>query len=163
MVDLAHHRGNLKRNAPLYRYRKAATAKPLPSRLARCSPHGHHRRWLALPVPLLVMHGKLDTNVPYRGGVGSGISGTDFESQRASVQPFLLANGATNMALAETRGLAQRFESVGTAGTGAHVHYWWLKDGGHSWPGHGSAGMPNEPTNYDIDANDEIWAFFSQF
>lgn len=117
----------------------------------------------SLPVPIMVMHGKLDTNVPYRGGVGSGVSGTDYENQKASLRPFQIVNGASAMQLAETRGQAQRFESVGTGGTGAPIHYWWLKDGGHSWPGHTGGGLPGEPTNFDIDANDELWAFFSQF
>ncbi len=116
----------------------------------------------ATPVPLLVMHGRLDCNVPYQGGVGCGISGTDNASQRDSVRPFWLVNLAQAPVLAETRGQAHRYEMAAPA-TGAPICYWWLTDHGHAWPGHGSGGLPNEPCNYDIDANDEIWAFFSQF
>jgi polyhydroxybutyrate depolymerase len=113
----------------------------------------------ATDVPLLVMHGRLDTNVPFQGGVGSGPSGTDFRSQRESVMPFARANGVGSYALMETRGQADRYEGIGSSGS--PVHYWYLRDGGHSWPGHGSA--IGDPVNMDIDANDETWAFFSQF
>jgi polyhydroxybutyrate depolymerase len=114
------------------------------------------------PVPLLVMHGQLDCNVPYQGGVGCGVSGTHVTSQRASVRPFWLANLAQAPVLAETRGSAHRYEMTAPV-TGAPIRYWWMTDHGHAWPGHGSGGLPNEPCNFDIDANDELWAFFSQF
>ncbi|PCJ54120.1 MAG: hypothetical protein COA70_05640 [Planctomycetota bacterium] len=162
-VDLDHVYATGHSNGGMMSYRLGMEAPDLVTAIAPNAGSIGVSGLPATPVPLMVMHGKLDTNVPYRGGVGSGISGTDFESQRASVRPFLIANGATDMILAENRGQAQRYESVGTGGTGAPIHYWWLKDGGHSWPGVGSAGMPNEPTNFDIDANAEIWAFFAQF
>jgi poly(3-hydroxybutyrate) depolymerase len=59
----------------------------------------------------------------------------------------------------ETRGAAVLYAGVGAVE--APIHYWWLWDGGHSWPGHG-AELPGEPTSYDIDANEEIWAFFAK-
>jgi len=162
-VDLNHVYATGHSNGGMMSYRLGMEAPDLVTAIAPNAGSLGVTGLPALPVPLLVMHGKLDTNVPFRGGVGSGPSGTNFESQRDSVGPFMISNGATDLTLAEVRGQAMRFESVGTGGTGAHIYYWWLKDGGHSWPGHGSAGNPNEPTNYDIDANDEIWAFFAQF
>ncbi len=114
------------------------------------------------PVPLLAMHGALDRNVPFAGGTGTGPSGAIYLSQRETLIPFARVNGIGigNCSRAEIRGQAIRYKGAGT--TFAPIHYWYLQDGGHSWPGHGSS-TPGEPTNYDIDANDEIWRFFSHF
>ncbi|MHC4380328.1 MAG: hypothetical protein ACYSU1_04475 [Planctomycetota bacterium] len=98
-------------------------------------------------------------NVPFQGGFGSGPSGTDYRSQRESVDPFVIVNGATGIQLAKTPGQASRYESLGTVA--APIHYWYLHYGGHSWPGHGSE--IGDPVNMDIDANDESWRFFAQF
>lgn len=115
----------------------------------------------AAAIPVLALHGRRDANVPWQGGVGSGVSGADFSSQRDSLMPFMQVNGCAASTLAETRGAAHRWEAASPLG--APVHYWWLDDHGHAWPGHGS-GMPGgEPCNYDIDANVEIWAFFARF
>jgi polyhydroxybutyrate depolymerase len=114
---------------------------------------------VASAIPVMAIHGKLDTNVPFQGGVGSGPSGTDYRSQRESLVPFARANGVSSYSLQETRGQALRYEGVGS--TGSPIHYWYLRDGGHSWPGHGS--VSGSPVNMDIDANDEVWAFFAQF
>lgn len=114
------------------------------------------------PIPLIAFHGKLDCNVPFEGGVGCGISGVDMSSQFQSLRPFLQVNGALTPPLdqpAERRGKALRFEAPAPT-TGADVHYWWMLDHGHAWPGHGSA--IGDPCNLDIDINDEMWVFFDQ-
>jgi polyhydroxybutyrate depolymerase len=112
------------------------------------------------PVPILALHGKLDTNVPVAGGVGTGVSGVAFKSQKASLAPFAAVNLTLPPVLAETRGQALRYEAA-APGTGAPIHYWFLLDGAHSWPGHD--GPRWRAVNRDIDANDEIWSFFSRF
>lgn len=158
-VDLDHVYATGHSNGAMMSYRLGVEASDLVTAIA---PNAGARGVPGLPttqVPLLVMHGKLDGNVPFQGGVGSGPSGTDYRSQRESVDPFVIVNGATGIQLAETRGQALRYESLGTPT--APIHYWYLLDGGHSWPGHGSA--VGDPVNMDIDANHEIWAFFSQF
>jgi polyhydroxybutyrate depolymerase len=115
----------------------------------------------ARPIPLLVFHGALDTNVPWQGGVGSGLSGTDFKSQAESLAPFLEVNQAQPApAPLETIGSAQLYVAEAEA-TGADIHYWWLLDQGHSWPGKPAQLDPSELFNSDIDTNQEIWAFFA--
>lgn len=114
------------------------------------------------PIPVIAFHGKLDQNVPRQGGVGSGISGAHMQSQRESLSPFVQINQAQvppRHRPSEVRGQAWRYEAPAPT-TGAPIHYWWLLDGGHSWPGHGSA--IGDPTNQDIDINDELWVFFEQ-
>lgn len=158
-VDLDHVYATGHSNGGMMAYRLGMEA---PDLVAAIGPNAAARGVDGLPaleVPVMAMHGRLDTNVPFRGGVGTGVSGTDYRSQQDSLRPFAIVNSATAMQLAEVRGQAKRYESVGTAG--APIHYWWLKDGGHSWPGHSSA--IGDPVNLDIDANEELWAFFSQF
>jgi len=111
-----------------------------------------------LPIPIIAFHGRLDCHVPFQGGLGCGVSGVDFRSQPDTLRPFIQLNGAqVPAAPAERRGKAERWEGDAPA-TGADIHYWWLIDGGHSWPGHSSA--IGDPVNRDIDANEELWLFF---
>ncbi len=114
------------------------------------------------PVPVIAFHGKLDCNVPFEGGMGCGISGTYKLSQEDSLKPFIQKNKAVVPPLdqpTESRGNAHRFEAPAPT-TGADVHYWWMTDHGHAWPGHGSA--IGDPCNDDIDINEEMWVFFDQ-
>ncbi len=150
-------------NGAMLCYRLAAE---LPGRLAAIGPNAGALGVATAPsqpIPVIAFHGKLDQNVPFGGGVGSGVSGTDYASQRQSLAPFVAVNGAVlpdPLVPTEVRGQALRFEAPAPT-TGADIHYWFLRDGGHSWPGHGATLPPNEPTNFDIDINEELWAFFS--
>lgn len=114
------------------------------------------------PVPMVVFHGKLDCNVPFAGGMGCGISGTYKLSQEDSLKPFVIKNKAVVPPLnqpSESRGNAHRYEAPAPT-TGANIHYWWMTNHGHAWPGHGSA--IGDPCNFDIDINEEMWVFFDQ-
>lgn len=111
-----------------------------------------------LPIPIIAFHGRLDCHVPFAGGSGCGISGVDYRSQEETLRPFVLRNGVRlPTGPAERRGKAERWEGLAPT-TGADIFYWWLIDGGHSWPGHGSA--IGDPVNRDIDINEELWLFF---
>lgn len=115
------------------------------------------------PMPVIAFHGQLDCNVPWQGGIGCGVSGVWMRSQRDSLLPFVQINGGTpppRGAPAERRGKALRYEAPGPQ-SGADVHYWWMTDHGHAWPGHGSA--IGDPCNFDIDINEEIWVFFERY
>jgi polyhydroxybutyrate depolymerase len=113
------------------------------------------------PIPLIAFHGALDTNVPWQGGVGSGVSGTDFMSQSESLAPFVEINQA-RLPTGPSQVLGQAHLYVAAAPESrADIHYWWLLDQGHSWPGKPSQINPNEPFNRDVDTNEELWAFFS--
>ena len=113
------------------------------------------------PIPLIAFHGALDTNVPWQGGVGSGVSGTDFMSQSESLAPFVEINQAQPpTGPSQVIGQAQLYVAAPPE-TKADIHYWWLLDQGHSWPGQPSQINPSEPFNRDVDTNEELWAFFS--
>lgn len=112
------------------------------------------------PIPVLVIHGALDTNVPFEGGVGTGISGTDFVGQVDGLLPYFAVNRSL---LDETpeRIVGDAELHVLPGLTGAPVHYWWLGDHGHAWPG-GAAPVwnPGEPVTDDLVANDVLLDFF---
>lgn len=97
------------------------------------------------PVPLLSIHGLLDENVPFWGGVGSGVSGVAFESQLDSLLPFLTVNGGPLPLSPLPLDQALFFASPGPVG-GADTLYYLALDGGHTWPGGGPAVTdPTEP------------------
>lgn len=114
------------------------------------------------PVPVLAIHGLLDQNVPFAGGVGVGASGFEFPSQQQTLFPFAFTNQAGPFSFTQAQGLALRFDAVGASG--ADLRYWACLDGGHSWPGGPPPSWnPGEPVSASIDANEEIWAFFSGY
>lgn len=112
------------------------------------------------PIPLMAIHGALDENVPFFGGVGVGPSGTDFVAQVDGLLPFFAANQSVLDATPErVVGAAELHVLPGL--TGADVHYWYLADHGHLWPGgEPSVINPNEPATADLDASDEVLRYF---
>ena len=99
------------------------------------------------PVPLLAIHGLLDFNVPFAGGVGTGVSGTDFQSQLDSVLPFLAVNGGAFPAASIELDQALLFGAPGGPG-GADTLYYLALDGGHTWPGTQPGPLnPEEPVH----------------
>ncbi|MAW59538.1 MAG: phospholipase [Planctomycetes bacterium] len=150
-------------NGGMLCYRLAIEA---PELFAAIAPNASCRNFNGLPqqpMPIIAFHGALDCNVPWQGGVGCGVSGVWMRSQRDSLLPFLQINGATlppRQPPAERRGKALRYEAT-AAQSGADVHYWWMLDHGHAWPGHGSA--IGDPCNFDIDINEEMWVFFDRY
>ncbi|MBC8404990.1 MAG: prolyl oligopeptidase family serine peptidase [Planctomycetes bacterium] len=149
-------------NGAMMCYRLAIEA---PSLFAAIAPNAGSRDVFTKPtqpIPLIAFHGALDCNVPFEGGFGCGISGTYKLSQEDTLKPFIIKNKAIVPALdqpSETRGKAHRFEANAPT-TGADIHYWWMTDHGHAWPGHGSS--LGDACNYDIDINEEMWVFFDQ-
>ncbi|GJL63235.1 MAG: esterase [Nitrospirales bacterium] len=110
------------------------------------------------PLPVVAFHGLLDQNIPFHGGVGIGVSGTDFFSQAESIGPFFDVNQC-NLAdsTKDVSGEAIRYEMPSPIGH--DIHYWLLQDGGHTWPGQ-PAGGGGAAINQDIDASEVMLDFF---
>jgi len=53
--------------------------------MTRCAPAG--------PVAVIQIHGTADTNVPITGGIGTGISGVDFDPPRKAARAFAALDG----------------------------------------------------------------------
>ena len=112
------------------------------------------------PLPILAVHGLLDENVPFGGGIGIGPSGHAFTSQLDSLLPFLAVNGGVVPAAPVVQGDALLFVSPGPA-DGADTAYLLALDGGHTWPGSaGSPIDPTEPVHTDVSATALMFAFF---
>lgn len=114
------------------------------------------------PVPLLAIHGLLDENVPFEGGVGSGVSKADFTGQEASVLPFLQVNGGPMPSAPFVHGAAQLYVSPGPP-DGSDTWYLLALDGGHTWPcGMPAAIDPKEPLHADVPATPLMFDFFER-
>jgi polyhydroxybutyrate depolymerase len=115
------------------------------------------------PVPLLAIHGLLDTRVPFDGGTGSGLAGEVFPSQFESFVPFLEANGSCDLMPPFVFGSGMLFvaPAPAAAAIGAETWYFLALDGGHSWPGgNGSIVNPGEPQHTDVPATPLMFDFF---
>jgi polyhydroxybutyrate depolymerase len=122
------------------------------------------------PVPVLEFHGTDDENYPYEGGVGGGVSGTDFVGIPDTVAGWA-SRDACSTAFDETPigsivpedGTTVFRESARDC-RGAEVVLFRIVAGGHTWPG----GSPNltaagfGTVSRDVDANREMLAFFSR-
>ena len=114
-----------------------------------------------LPVPILAIHGLLDENVPFQGGVGSGFSKYEFISQADSFLPFLELGGLGGPAQVTT-GSNFLFLQWSGKPSGAPSAYFLALDGGHTWPGASpSLLQPLEPVHTDVPATALMFAFFA--
>lgn len=116
------------------------------------------------PVPILHAHSKLDENVPYLGGAGSG-PGTDgitFPETRAMLDAWAARDACPASPQTEAQAGQTTTRWAGCGG-GASIEYHLSDDGGHAWPGGlpGSA-MGDTPTQV-FDLNDLLLTFFSRY
>jgi polyhydroxybutyrate depolymerase len=108
------------------------------------------------------MHSKLDANVPYTGGIGTGVTDVYYASVDSVLNVWSTINNCT--ALSQVLIDNERYKFTGWTGcdNGVTIHYYLTTDGGHGWPG-GLPGGPNSDTpSTVINANDLLWEFFQQ-
>lgn len=111
-------------------------------------------------MPLLAIQGLLDDSVPFAGGVGSGVSGTDFASQVQSVLPFVALGGGSWSPVEVALPYAVLWYSSGGAG-GADTAYFLTLDGGHTWPASaGSAIDVAQPVHTAVPATPLMFDWF---
>lgn len=100
---------------------------------AQCTP--------ALPVPVLMVHGSNDLNVPIGGGVGCGVSGANFTSIPDTLDTFTARNQC-NCTYADRATCGTPYLSIGDgtctqlgkSAFGAEVVLCMIEGGGHAWP-----------------------------
>ncbi len=114
----------------------------------------------ARPVPILHLHSKLDTNVPYAGGVGTGLSDVPFPPLSQSIDRWVAIDGCT--AGPERTDVPGRYTFERWIGcrAGASVQYYLTDDGGHAWPGGEPGRSGSDSPSTAIDANDLAIEFF---
>ncbi len=103
-------------------------------------------------VPIMMFNGTSDTLVPYEGGLFIGAVET-FESWAEKSG----CAGAPVETFAKGAATCQTYQECAE---GAEVTLCTIDPMGHCWPG--TAFCPFVPSNVDISANDEMWAFFEK-
>ncbi len=121
--------------------------------LASCNP--------LRPLPVIQFHSYLDTNVPYMGGVGNGVS-SHWNSPQDSVHNVwsalngcLITNDTINNDSLFTH---VQWSDCNCSNT---IQFYITHDGGHSWPG-GNITAVGDPPSAIISANNLMWDFFQQ-
>lgn len=112
------------------------------------------------PTPILQMHGTIDPVVPYNGANWTKSINdvlaywVDYNNCNTTATTVDLAN--TTIVDASTVDHIVYDEGNNSA----TVEHFKVSGGGHTWPG---SAIVLAGTNYDIDASDEIWKFFSRY
>jgi len=123
-------------------------------------------------MPVLQIHSADDPRAPYGGGLGPPFPFTDIRVPHPSVEATLSAwvarDGCDSVPAdreaREADGHTARLLVYGNCRDGAEVALWRLTGTGHGWPGAAPAlERLLGPTTRVIDANTEIWRFFSRF
>jgi polyhydroxybutyrate depolymerase len=115
-------------------------------------------------VPVLHMHSILDTNVPYTGGQGTGVSNHYNPPLDSVFQVWSLKNACATPAQVITNNSSYKLTKWTDCSNNVSIQYYLTKDGGHAWPGGSPGGLPvgDKPSNA-INANDLLWEFFQQY
>jgi len=122
--------------------------------LERCRP--------SRPVPVLVIHGSDDRNLPVDGGVGAkAFAVHDVRSVAAAVEFWRRHDGCADSARSEVAGTVRRTRYASCSG-GSEVELVMIEGGGHSWPGGDRLARFLDPPSQALDATGEIWRFFAR-
>ncbi len=115
-------------------------------------------------VPILHMHSVLDTHVPYKGGMGSGVGtqGVYLPAIDTVLKSWSLKNNCKSPAQVIINNSSYKLTKWSNCTNNASLEYYLTQDGGHGWPG-GLPGGPNSDTpSTAINANNLLWGFFQQ-
>ncbi len=124
--------------------------------------------WSWRAVPLLMMNGTDDTQVPY-GGRPDTHAGLHLLPARETLREWAKINSCLPKPQHETipprtsGGLQTRVETYSDCTDGATAVLYSIEKGGHTWPGGGNF-IPARfvgKTNEDLDASEIIWKFFA--
>jgi len=122
--------------------------------LERCRP--------SRPVPVLVIHGSDDRNLPVDGGVGAkAFAVHDVRSVAAAVEFWRRHDGCADYARSEVDGTVRRTRYA-SCRSGSEVELVMIEGGGHSWPGGDRLARFLDPPSQALDATGEIWRFFAR-
>jgi polyhydroxybutyrate depolymerase len=161
-------------NGAMMAYRLAAER---PGRIAAVAPVAGAMQQpgkIARPVPVLHIHSVDDPRALYEGGLGPPFPMTNTRVQHAAVTETLARWSAANGCRGEPRVAEERKGAGASAGhTATHLVYqgcaaalehWKLTGAGHVWPGGKLKYLTRllGPGTDVIDANAEMWRFFSR-
>ena len=122
--------------------------------LERCRP--------SRPVPVLVIHGSDDRNLPVDGGVGAkAFAVHEVRSVAAAVDFWRRHDGCADAPRSDIAGPVRRTRYSPCSG-GSEVELVTIEGGGHSWPGGDRIARFLDPPSTALDATAEIWRFFAR-
>lgn len=113
-------------------------------------------------VPVIHFHSYADSNVPYQGGTGTGVSDhynpplDSVMNVWANYNDCLIANDTIHNDTDYTH------INWSDCNCGSKLSLYLTHDGGHSWPG-GNATAIGDSVSTAINANDLMWNFFQQY
>lgn len=112
-------------------------------------------------VPIIHFHSFVDSNVPYNGGVGDGIS-NHYNSPLDSVLNAWATHDNCSI-LNDTLQASNEFTHIiwANGDCGSEIQLYITEDGGHSWPG-GRQTVIGDPVSQYVNADDLMWDFFQQ-
>jgi len=116
------------------------------------------------PIPIIMFHGELDTNVQYYGGQSHGGFPTERIdlSQEACARFWVIENGTVKTPetdISDTGNIITRTFEDPDQDRNADVVHITIVDQGHAWPGGIYNGIGDPPTD-EISATELIWDFF---
>lgn len=118
------------------------------------------------PLPILIMHGRIDDDIPYDGGHSAHRGGERaYWSVTDSVRFWVEHNGCTESTAAksDTRSAAS-IQTWETCRDQAIVSLYTIENWGHVWPGpYFTTDLPADDPLYNFDAAEIIWHFFKPF
>ncbi|SIN94279.1 extracellular catalytic domain type 1 short-chain-length polyhydroxyalkanoate depolymerase [Chitinophaga niabensis] len=115
-------------------------------------------------VPILHMHSVQDNNVPYAGGVGTGVSKHYNPPLDSVFQVWSLKNACATPAQVIVNNNSYKLTKWTDCSNNTTIQYYLTKDGGHAWPGGTPGGLPlGDKPSAVINANDLLWDFFQQY
>lgn len=122
--------------------------------LERCRP--------ARPVPVLVIHGTADRNLPIDGGPGAkAFAVHEVRSVASAIEFWRRHDRCAEPAERERKGIVRR-TSYRSCADGSAVELVAIEGGGHSWPGGERLARFLDAPSPALDATDEIWRFFAR-
>lgn len=118
-------------------------------------------------MPVMVIHGGMDTRIPYEGGIGDGIISFDYLSTETELIPHLLEVNGLSGVETEPYEPFENYEASGeiTASswkqeiTNSEVVLIRLEEAGHIWPG-GILHQDDPRASVSFSANQALWHFF---
>jgi len=122
--------------------------------LDRCRP--------SRPMPVLVIHGSADRNLPIDGGVGAkAFAVHEVRSLASAIDFWRRHDGCSESARSAVDGVVRRM-SYSSCNGGSEVEVVTIEGGGHSWPGGDRLARFLDPPSTSLDATDEMWRFFAR-
>ena len=113
-------------------------------------------------VPIIHFHSYLDQNVPYEGGIGTGISNHYNPPVDSVLNGWANSNGCT--IANDTIVHSDEYDLIkwGACNCEVEIDCYVTHDGGHSWPG-GNHSLTGDSVSIFINATDLMWSFFQQY